>query len=108
MPLAFAQADTKAAKYLRSLKRLAVVDLDFITLFRSDEMGTTGGGIYRAQTEMDLKAWKSCAIEILKNSRSKKRKLLRWKVYEGQRCGGIPGGILLEEGELEVLPEMSL
>jgi len=109
MPLAFAQGSTRDAKYLRSLKRLAVVDLDFITPpYRLDEMGTTGGKIYRAQAEIDLKAWKNRVIEILKNSRSKRRKFLRWKVYEGQRREGISGGILVEEGELEVLLETSL
>jgi len=84
------------------------VDLDFITPIRLGEMGTTRGELYGPEAKTDLKAWKRRVIGVLKNSRSKKRKFLRWKVYEGQRRDGICGGVLVEEGELEVLPGTSL
>jgi len=84
------------------------VELDFIHPFRLDEVGTTRGKLYRAETKRELKAWKRRVIEVLKNSPSKKRKFLRWKIYEGQRCDSVSGSVLVEEGEFEVLPETSL
>jgi len=107
----FTQADTKPVERLRALRHLAVVELDFITSpFHPDETGTAKSDLYRTQVEMDLKAWKACVVEILKDSPSKERKFLRWKVYKSQRPHGIPRGIhvVVEEGELEVFPETSL
>ena len=111
--LTLTQADTGAAEDLRSLKRLAVVDLDFLAvMLHLDEIDTTTGELHKAYTERDLKAWKRRLIKVLKDSPSKERKFLRWKVYyEGRRHGAFsPRDIQVvgEEGELEVLPERSL
>ena len=57
---------------------------------------------------MGLKVWKRDVIKVLKDCPSKDRKFLRWKVYEGERRYGVLRKILVEEGELEVLPEVSL
>ena len=86
--------------------------LDFtISPFYPDEMDATEHGGFRAQAETDLKTWKRRVIEVLKDSPSKDRKFLRWRVYENQRHPhSISRGtqVVLEEGELEVLPETSL
>ena len=66
---------------------------------------------FRAQTETDLKAWKRHVIEVLKDSPSEERKFLRWKVYESRRLPySVSRGtqVVLEQGELEVLPGVSL
>jgi len=66
---------------------------------------------FRARTETDLNVWKRHVVEILKDSPSKEHKFLRWEVYETRRSPyGIFGGtkVILEEGELEVLPETFL
>lgn len=65
---------------------------------------------FRAQAETDLKAWKWHVVEILNDSPSKERKFLRWKVYESRKVPHtISRGtqVVLEEGELEVLPGVS-
>jgi len=93
------------------LKHLAVAELDFTTSpFHAVGPDTAKSDHYKAQVEMDLKAWKACLVEILKDSPSKERKFLRWKVYKSQRHHGISRGaqVVVEEGELEVFPETSL
>ena len=86
------------------------MDLDFlVSPSYQGETSETNSLRLRAETEMDLKVWKRDVIEVLKDSPSKDRKFLRWKVYEGERRYGILNrSILVEEGELEVLPEVSL
>lgn len=106
--LLFAQVDTKPVESLRSLKHLAVVDLDFTTSpFYPDENGTPKNELYRTQAETDLKVWKGYLIEVLKDSPSEERKFLRWKVCKTLRQLYTSGGahVVLEEGELEVFPE---
>ena len=51
----------------------------------------------------DLKAWKRHLVRVLKDGPSNERKCLRWKVYKNQGSSAV-----LEEGGLEVLPEMLL
>lgn len=82
------------------------MDIDFfIAISFRDKTDATNRRFLRAETEADLKVWKRGVIEVLKDSASKDRKFLRWRVY-----GGIcnPGSALLEEGELEVLPGVLL
>jgi hypothetical protein len=93
------------------LKHLAVADIDFVAFLCPHGMGSAKYELYRAQTETDLKAWKRQLVEVLKDSPSKERKFLRWKVYgyDSQRCYGVFVYIqVVEEGELEVLPGTSL
>jgi len=108
----FVQTDTSAAEHLRSLKHLTAVGLDFtVAPFYPDEMDTTECERFRVQAETDLKAWKRRVVEILNESPSKERKFLRWKVYETRRLpySTLRGTqVVLEEGELEVLPGTSL
>ena len=107
---AFAQTDTQVAEHLRSLERLAIVGLDFFASpFRADEVGKANDELYAARIETDLKAWKERLIEVLKDSPSKERKLLRWEVCEKRRSYSFGYlDVVLEEGELEVLPETFL
>ena len=82
-----------------------------VSPFHPDEMDRTECERFRAQAETDLKAWKGHVIEILNDSPSKERKFLRWKVYEIREVPyTISRGtqVVLEEGELEVLPGVSL
>jgi len=91
------------------LRRLAVVDLDFLTSpFYPGETGTPASELYGTQVKVDLNTWKAYLIEVLKNSPSKERKFLRWKV--GQNIHAVHRGyhVVLEEGELEVFSETSL
>ena len=109
----FPQTDTQVVEHLRSLKHLAVVDVDFVTSpFYTGEAGTAGGELYAAWIQVHLKAWKRHIIEVLKDSPSEERKFLRWATFEqqGSRSGfaRFLQPIVLEEGELEVLPETFL
>jgi hypothetical protein len=104
-----AQADIEPAEHLRSLKHLAVVDIDFIIVLPYPK-NSTEWELDMAQTETELEAWRRQLIKVLKDSSSKERKFLRWKVYayDSQRCHSISGGSRVAvEGELEVLPETS-
>ena len=92
------------------MKYLAVVEFDFLTLLFPDETGTAKGELRRAQTETSLKLWKAHLIQVLKDSPSKERKFLRWKISESQMPYGVSECtvVVVENGELEVLPETSL
>jgi len=106
-----AQADIKPVEHLRALKRLAVVDLDFVTSpFYLDEFDAGLSELYGALAVKDLGRWKAFLVEVLKDSPSKERKFLRWKVYKGKRHRGFPREVqmVVDEGELEVFPETSL
>lgn len=101
------QVDTKPAEHLRALRHLAVVELDLITSpFYPYELDTEEIDVYNSRKVVDLKVWKACLVEILKDSPSKERKCLRWEVYKSHRHHGIQAAV--EEGESEVFPEMSL
>ena len=108
----FPQTDTQVVEHLRSLKHLAVVDVDFVTSpFYTGETGTADGELYVARIEADLKAWKRHLIEVLKDSLSEERKFLRWATFEQQGSRGFARFLqpmVLEEGELEILPETFL
>ena len=87
------------------------MELDFIALLYSPfEMVTANRELRRARMETDLKAWKVHLIQILKDSPSKERKFSRWKVSESQLYCDISEDIVIvvEDGELEVLPETPL
>ena len=87
------------------------MELDFIALLYSPyEMGTANRELRRAQMETDLKAWRVHLIQVLKDSPSGERKFLRWKVSESQLYRRVSEDIVVvvEDGELEVLPETSL
>ena len=110
MHITFDQTEGEAVGHLRSLKCLAVVEFDFITLLFPDEIGTAKGDLRRVQTETYLKLWKAHLVQVLKDSPSKERKFLRWKISERQMPYGVSEYtvIVVENGELEVLPETSL
>ena len=57
---------------------------------------------------MDLETWKRHLIEVLKDSPSKERKFLRWKVTEVPNFTYPHHDVVVEVGELEVLPETFL
>ena len=106
-----AQANLKPVQYLRALKHLAVVNLDFtISPFYPDEASTVGSKLYKVQAERDLEIWKTHLVEVLKDSPSKERKFLRWRISKGQRHHDFPGGVqvVMGEGKLEVIPETPL
>ena len=82
------------------------MEVDFAThLSRPDGIDTAKRELCRAQVEADLKLWKIHMIQVLKESASKERKFLRWKVT-GDR-GRDVAPYIVEDGELEVLPETS-
>ena len=87
-----------------------MVDLNFTTspFYGLEEAGTPKGELYRTQAKADLTVWKRHLIEVLKDSPSKERKFLRWKVCGSQRGISRSVQVVIEEGELEVLPETSL
>ena len=102
-----AQADPKPVEHLRALNHLAVVGLDFT--IHPDEAGTARSEFYKARAKKDLEVWKTYLVEVLKNSPSKERKFLRWRVYKGHRRRGTPREVqVVVEGELEVFPETSM
>lgn len=87
------------------------MELDFITLpIFPDEMGEAEYELHRAQIKTDLKAWTLHMVQVLKDSPSKECKFLRWKISDTQAYRGVPGCnyVVVEKGELEVLPEISL
>jgi hypothetical protein len=86
------------------------VEFDFITLLFPDEIGTTKVEVRRAETEAYLKLWKVHLVQVLKDSPSKERKFLRWKISEKEMPYGVTEYtvVLAESGELEVLPGTSL
>jgi len=79
------------------------VDIDFSTPRYSHKTPSHQESIVR-----DLEAWKRYLVEVLRDSPSKERKFLRWRVREHWNHGFIWYTIDVEEGELEVLPETSL
>jgi len=87
------------------------VDISFISyLLYAEESAPAGCELRRARVEKDLKAWKGHLIKVLKDSPSKERKLLRWKLSEWQIGGSSSKDmpVAVEDGELEVFPETSL
>lgn len=70
------------------------------------------GSYFPPSFEATRDGWKHGIIEVLKDSTSKDRKLLRWKTV-GRRMGyyhrPLPGDYeVVESEEIEVLPERSL
>lgn len=110
--MTFVQTGPQPFDCLRSLKRLAVVGIELLTL-QLDLEEITGAAGYessRAQAVKDWTAWKRNLINVLRDSPSTERKLLRWKVVESEmpNVSGnsarqiTPEGT--EGGELEVSP----
>ena len=79
-------------------------------LFTPDEPWMAEHRRRKAQIETDLNAWKVHLVQVLQDSPSKERKFVRWKVserytpYDVSECNLV----VVESGELEVLPETSL
>lgn len=100
--------DSGAAGHLRSLKRLTIVELEFpIQLIILGLMSTEKREVHKAQIKALLTVWKTHLIPILRDSPSKERKFLRWKVSGNRSCRDYPDDdidVVLENGELEVLP----
>ena len=86
------------------------MELDYDThLFSLDELNEIGHeACGRDGRERYLKEWKGLLIPVLKDSHSKERKFLRWKLSENHwyRAPNIITDIV-EDGELEVLPNTS-
>ena len=96
-----------AAGHLRSLKRLAIVELHFPKVIVSvDILDEAELELLRAEAKTELKIWKTHLIQVLKESPSEERKFLRWKVTEHQiRRGTVRrNAVVRENGELEMLP----
>lgn len=94
------QSESEPIKRLRQLKYLAIVGVDLSE--RKDNEPP--------ETVQEREIWRRELISILKDSPSKDRKILRWRVVQSYRH---PGTIRLlydvvEDEELEVLPEASL
>ncbi|KAF9782927.1 hypothetical protein BJ322DRAFT_182548 [Thelephora terrestris] len=105
------EASAKIVKSLRSLKRLAVVELDYDThLFSSDELDEIGREVYKDGRDGYIKEWKRLLIPVLKDSHSQERKFLRWTHSENHWYRYPSNGItdVVENGELEVFPTTSL
>ena len=105
----FSQINVDVADRLRSLKHLAVVDLNFSIIFPR----------YRVPIQEDRerkreefsKGWKKLLIRVLEDNPSGGRKLLRWKFTESIETtwySGYEQATVTENGELEVLPKASL
>ena len=97
-----AEVEAEAVEHLRSLKRLTVVEVEFAIAV--DELSTADYELHRAQTKARLEVWKSHLIQVLKESPPNERKFLRWKVT-GREFHLRSDWVVLENGELEVLPE---
>ena len=87
------------------------MDLEFTTSpLYPDAAGTVRSELYKLQAEKDVEVWKTNLVQVLKDSPSKERKFLSWRIYKGQRRHDIPRAaqVVVGEGKLEVLPETSL
>lgn len=108
---AFGQTIVKATRSLRSLKHLAVLEIDLTaSLFAKDELDTAESERRRAQIKIDLNAWKTHLIQGLRDSPSKERKFVRWKASEEYTPSPVleRNLVVVESGELEVFPEKPL
>ena len=109
MLVLFTQIDVQVIEHLRSFKHLAVVDLNFlVSPSYPEKISKANCRRFRTEAEMSLKVWKGSVIEVLKDCPSKDRKFLRWRLYESERCLGTSWATLVQEGELEALPGVSL
>lgn len=79
-------------------------------LFTPDEPWMAEHKRRGAQIKTDLDAWKAHLIQVLNDSPSEERKLVRWRVserytpYDASECNLV----VVESGEMEVFPETSL
>lgn len=97
------QSDSEPVEELRQLKYLAVVDIHL-------EEGWHREPSDPADREQARKGWKRKLISLLKDSPSTERKYLRWRVAKCRPHSGGNGRAydIIENEELEVLPETSL
>jgi len=111
MCIAFDQTEVEVSRivgHLRSLKRLAVVELDFPELLVFvDIVNEAKVELCRTEAKPELRVWKRYLIQVLKDSPSRERKFLRWKATEYQIRRGVTGQdvVVREIGELEIPPE---
>ena len=89
---------------LRKFKHLAIIEMDFHRRCDSPAYDRDG------EMEDSLDAWRRGCIEVLKNSPSEDRKLIRWRVI-GRTSRDYPRcdiHVLVGRGEMEVFPYTSL
>jgi len=89
-------------QHLRRAKHLSVVEIDLV---EEQEDLPRGPQYLLGDTR---KAWMRGLLDVLKDSPSKDRKFLRWKVIGTWSVYDHPRIRVLESGELEVLPETFL
>lgn len=82
-------------EHLRQAKHLSVVEAHFYER-----------KWYHSDSEEDRRVWKMNCIDVLKNSPSKNRKFLRWKVAQ-EYTYPIDDYAVIEAEELEVSPELA-
>ena len=107
----FSQINANVAHHLRSLKHLAVVDLNFTIMFHRFLVSTQG--TREQKREELLEGWKKLLIQVLKDNPSEERKFLKWKFTESIRTRvcedpAYMPTIVTKNGELEVLPKASI
>ena len=93
------------------MKHLAVVELGYEEEIHFEyKKDITAQEVRRGEINAFLKECKRLVVPILKDSLSKERKFLRWKFSENHMYRIPPQEFtdLVENGELEVLPESSL
>ena len=102
----FVWAKAKLAENLRSLKHLAVVELD-CNIRISFPWGVKPEEVREKRKALTEK-WTRLLIPILKDSPSKERKFLKWKFYELHWRRIRWSLVSARKGMLEVLPETPL
>lgn len=94
---------------LRKLKHLAIIEVDSIEHNFIEQENNVHDPSRYASEDVRIN-WKRDFIGVLKDSPSRDRKLLRWKVIRRRDC--MPPIIefyeFLESGEMEVFPDASL
>lgn len=104
--IAFNQIVAKVTEHLRFLKHLAIVEIDLSRLLSCRMASDPTHDPNWVEMKKGLVVWKTHLIQVLKDSTSKERKFLRWKLIGS--LWFVAKGVVLEAGELEVLPETSL
>lgn len=84
---------------LRKFEHLAIIEIDFIQIYYSSPTD------WREGTWV---AWKRGFIEVLKESPSRDRKMLRWKLIYGWNRPSIERDELVANGEMEIFPDTPL
>ena len=104
--IAFDQVVAKVTERLRLLKHLAIVEINLSGLLSSRMASDPTHDPNWVKLKKGLVVWKIHLIQVLKDSPSDERKFLRWKLIGS--LWFVAKGVVLEAGELELLPEKSL